>query len=263
MAAVEPVSGDSRIRPLRMRHGRAVSDGGKRQRGDAHGCGCAKLGPGSDCMSCGLGRASSSFGGDRRRSRSRLEAFGAGSDHLGVGRAAEHRHGAGVCGAAWRCGAATRASPKPAVTPCSKQAAGQIEHSSTGQTVPRVALTCAKPPGTAIHSIGRAMARDMGVSVRSVQRVWVAHDLHPHRIRSFKRSNNSEFAAELEGHRRPVRPPPAHPFMLSIGKAFQVQVLDASQPDLPGKCTSGNVKWQRSRNTNCASGTDITCPNSS
>jgi hypothetical protein len=151
-------------------------------------------------MSCGLGRASSSFGGDRRRSRSRLEAFGAGSDRLGVGRAAEHRHGAAVCGAAWRCGAATRASPKPAVTPCSKQAASQIEHSSTGQTVPRVvALTCAKPPGTAIHSIGRAMARDIGVSVRSVQRIWVAHDLYPHRIRSFKRSNNSEFAAGLEG----------------------------------------------------------------
>jgi hypothetical protein len=155
---------------------------------------------GSDCMSCGLVRASSLFGGDHRQSRSRPEAFGAGSDHLGVGRAAERRRGAPVCGAAWRCGAATRASPKPAGTPFSKQPAGQIEHSSAGQTVPRiVALTCTKPPRTAIHSTGRAMAEHMGISVCSVRRIWVAHNLHPHRIRSFERSNNSEFAAKLEG----------------------------------------------------------------
>jgi hypothetical protein len=183
-----------------MQHGRAVSGGGKWQRGDARGCRGAKLSPGSDCMSCDLGRASSSFGGDRRRSRSRPKAFGAGSDHLGVGRAAERRHGAAVCGAACRYGAAIRASPKPAATPCSKQSAGQIEHSSAGQTGPRVvALTCAKPPGMAIHSTGGAMARDMGISLRSVQRIWQAHDLQPHRIRSFKRSNTSEFAAKLEG----------------------------------------------------------------
>jgi hypothetical protein len=151
-------------------------------------------------MSCALVRASSSFGGDRRRSRSRPEAFGAGSDRLGVGRTAERRPGVAVCGAAWRCGAATRSSPKPAATPCSKKSAGQIERSSAGQTGPRVlALTCAKPAGMVIHSTSGAMVRDMGISVRSVQRIWVAQVLPPHRIRSFKRSNASEFAAKLEG----------------------------------------------------------------
>ena len=42
------------------------------------------------------------------------------------------------------------------------------------------------------------MARTAGISLRSVQRIWAAHDLQPHRIRTFKRSNDPEFAAKLE-----------------------------------------------------------------
>ena len=37
-----------------------------------------------------------------------------------------------------------------------------------------------------------------GISLRSVQRIWAAHGLQPHRIRTFKRSNDPEFAAKLE-----------------------------------------------------------------
>jgi hypothetical protein len=42
-----------------------------------------------------------------------------------------------------------------------------------------VALTCSEPPGEATHWTGRAMARHTGVSLRSVQRIWQAHDLQP------------------------------------------------------------------------------------
>jgi len=49
-----------------------------------------------------------------------------------------------------------------------------------------VALTCAEPPGEATHWTGRAMAETAGISLRSVQRIWAAHDLQPHRIRTFK-----------------------------------------------------------------------------
>ena len=67
------------------------------------------------------------------------------------------------------------------------------------QTVRRVvALTCAEPPGAATHWTGRAMARHTGISLRSVQRIWAAHDLQPHRLRTFKRSTDPEFAAKLE-----------------------------------------------------------------
>ena len=62
-----------------------------------------------------------------------------------------------------------------------------------------VALTCAEPPGEATHWTGRAMAKaSRHHRLRSVQRIWQAHGLQPHRIRTFKRSNDPAFAAKLE-----------------------------------------------------------------
>jgi Homeodomain-like domain len=43
-----------------------------------------------------------------------------------------------------------------------------------------------RPPGEATHWPGRAMAKAVGVSLRAVQRLWEAHRLQPHRIRTFK-----------------------------------------------------------------------------
>jgi hypothetical protein len=51
-----------------------------------------------------------------------------------------------------------------------------------------VALTCTEPPGAVTHWTGRAMAKAVGLSLRTVQRIWEAHRLQPHRIRTFKRS---------------------------------------------------------------------------
>ena len=61
-----------------------------------------------------------------------------------------------------------------------------------------IALTCSEPPGEATHWTGRAVAKVMGVSLRTVQRIWQAHNLKPHRLRTFKRSNDPEFTAKLE-----------------------------------------------------------------
>ena len=44
-----------------------------------------------------------------------------------------------------------------------------------------VALTCAEPPHQATHWTGRAMAEAAGISLSSVQRIWAAHKLQPHR----------------------------------------------------------------------------------
>jgi hypothetical protein len=41
------------------------------------------------------------------------------------------------------------------------------------------------------------MAKAVGISLRSVQRIWQAHQLQPHRIRTFKRSRDPGFAAKL------------------------------------------------------------------
>ena len=41
------------------------------------------------------------------------------------------------------------------------------------------------------------MAKVMGLSVGSVQRIWRAHKLQPHRLRTFKRSRDPRFEAKL------------------------------------------------------------------
>ena len=43
------------------------------------------------------------------------------------------------------------------------------------------------PPGEVTHWTAAAMARIIGVSVSSVQRIWRAHGLQPHRWRLFNR----------------------------------------------------------------------------
>jgi transposase len=93
-----------------------------------------------------------------------------------------------------------------------------------------VALTCAEPRGEATHWTGRAMAKATGVSLRSVQRIWAAHDLQPHRIRTFKRSSDPEFAAKLEDIVGLYVAPPKHAVVLSIDEKSQIQALDRTQP---------------------------------
>ena len=73
-----------------------------------------------------------------------------------------------------------------------------------------VALTLEPPPHEATHWTARAMARLTGVSVSSVQRIWQAHKLQPHRLRTFKRSRDPDFAAKLEDVVGLYMAPPAH-----------------------------------------------------
>jgi hypothetical protein len=60
-----------------------------------------------------------------------------------------------------------------------------------------VALTLDDPPGETTHWTGALMARVSGVSVSSVQRIWRAHGLQPHRVRQFKLSNDPKFVDKL------------------------------------------------------------------
>jgi transposase len=60
------------------------------------------------------------------------------------------------------------------------------------------AMSLADPPGEATHRTGRAMAKAAGISHRSVQRIWAAHGLQPHRVRLFKLSNDTAFATKAQ-----------------------------------------------------------------
>jgi hypothetical protein len=73
-----------------------------------------------------------------------------------------------------------------------------------------VERTLREPPGAVTHWTGRAMAKAMGLSLRTIQRIWVAHKLQPHRIKTFKRSNDPDFAAKLDDVVGLYMNPPRH-----------------------------------------------------
>jgi len=98
-----------------------------------------------------------------------------------------------------------------------------------------IALTLAGPPAAASHWTGTAMAKAAGISVSSVQRIWRAHGLQPHRVRHFKLSNDPQFAAKLKEIVGLYINPPDHAIVLSIDEKSQIQALDRTQPGLPMK----------------------------
>jgi transposase len=115
-----------------------------------------------------------------------------------------------------------------------------------------VALTCTEPPGQVTHWTGRAMAKAVGISLRAVQRIWEAHRLQPHRIRSFKKSRDPSFAAKVEDVVGLYMDPPAHAVVVSIDEKSQIQALDRTQPGLPlkpGKCGTMTHDYKRNGTT--------------
>ncbi len=92
-----------------------------------------------------------------------------------------------------------------------------------------VALTCAAPPGEATHWTGRMMAKASGLSLRTVQRIWAAHQLQPHRIRSFKRSRDPDFVAKLADIVGLYLAPPRHAVVLSVDEKSHVWMAPGAQ----------------------------------
>jgi transposase len=98
-----------------------------------------------------------------------------------------------------------------------------------------VALTMEPPLAEATHWTGAAMAEAVGVSVSSVQRIWRAHGLQPHRVRQFKLSKDPAFVDKLRDVVGLYVDPPAHAVVLSVDEKSQIQALDRTQPGLPMK----------------------------
>ena len=98
-----------------------------------------------------------------------------------------------------------------------------------------VAKTTQSTPANATHWSTRTMAGVMGISEASVRRIWHAHGLKPHRVESFKVSNDPDFAAKLEDVVGLYLNPPEHALVLSVDEKSQIQALDRTQPGLPMK----------------------------
>ena len=85
------------------------------------------------------------------------------------------------------------------------------------------------------HWSRSTMAREVGVSDSTVGRIWKAHGFKPHRIDSFKVSNDPEFADKLEAIVGLYLNPPEHALVLSVDEKSQIQAPDRTQPGLPMK----------------------------
>jgi transposase len=96
-----------------------------------------------------------------------------------------------------------------------------------------LAITCSEPPGEVTHWTGRAVAALVGLALRTVQRIWDAHRLQPHRVRTFKRSNDPAFAEKVEDIVGLYMSPPAHAVVLSLDEKSQIQALSRTRPSTP------------------------------
>jgi len=119
-------------------------------------------------------------------------------------------------------------------------------------TATLIAKTTQSTPANATQWSTRTMAREMGVSKASVSRIWRANGLKPHRIESFKVSNDPLFADKLEAIVGLYLNPPEHALVLSVDEKSQIQALDRTQPGLPlkkGRCQTMTHDYKRNGTT--------------
>jgi transposase len=90
------------------------------------------------------------------------------------------------------------------------------------------------PPGET-HWSCRTMAARAGVSPATVQRIWAARGLQPHRVQTFKLSNDPRFEEKLVDVVGLYLNPPENAIVLCMDEKSQIQALDRTQPSLPIK----------------------------
>jgi transposase len=94
-------------------------------------------------------------------------------------------------------------------------------------------LTLETTPRGATHWSSRKLAKKVGLSFSTVQRIWRAFSLQPHRVETFKLSNDPLFVEKVRDIVGLYLNPPEHALVLCLDEKSQIQALDRSQPLLP------------------------------
>ena len=113
-------------------------------------------------------------------------------------------------------------------------------------------LTVERIPRESTHWSIRLMAKYAGVTEHQVREVWHAADLKPHRLRTFKISNDPKFAEKVIDVVGLYMNPPDNAMVLSVDEKTQVQALDrnaahATTPSWPSGETHPRLHapWHR------------------
>ena len=119
----------------------------------------------------------------------------------------------------------------------------------TDQTVERIVEdTLHSTPEQATHWSTRTMAKHAGLSHTTVQRIWRAHELKPHLLRTFKLSNDKHFVEKLRDVVGLYLHPPEHALVYCVDEKSQIQALDRTQPGLAlkkGRCGTMTHDYKR------------------
>jgi len=111
-----------------------------------------------------------------------------------------------------------------------------------------IRTTLTTTPKTATHWSTRAMAKQAGVSQPTISRIWSAHQIKPHLVRTFKLSRDPHFAEKLRDVVGLYLNPPEHALVLSVDEKSGIQALDRTQPGLPlkkGRCGTMTHAYKR------------------
>lgn len=110
---------------------------------------------------------------------------------------------------------------------------GRPNRISAEQEAVIVEATMKTTPKDATQWSVRAMAAAQKVSSATVQRIWKKHKLQPHRVESFKCSNDPQCARKVRDIVGLYLNPPDKAIVLSVDEKSQIQALDRTQPILP------------------------------
>ncbi|MEK7270955.1 MAG: IS630 family transposase, partial [Planctomycetota bacterium] len=109
------------------------------------------------------------------------------------------------------------------------------------------ATTQSKPRG-ATHWSTRSMAKAQGMSKATIQRIWSAQGLQPHRTRRFKVSKDPHFIQKLTDVVGLYLNPPDKAVVLCVDEKSPIQALQRTQPGLPlkkGRCGTMTHDYKR------------------
>jgi transposase len=96
-----------------------------------------------------------------------------------------------------------------------------------------VVKTLESSPRNATHWSSRSLAADSGLSHASVQRIWRAFGLQPHRTDTFKLSTDPQLIEKVRDIVGLYLNPPERALVLCVDEKSQIQALDRTQPLLP------------------------------
>lgn len=123
-----------------------------------------------------------------------------------------------------------------------------------------VDLTQNTTPEGETHWSTRTMAKRVGVSKDTVQRVWSARGLKPHLVKTFKLSNDPRFEEKLIDVVGLYLNPPENAIVLCMDEKSSVQALDRTQPSLPmvrGRAATMTHDYKRNGTTTLFAALDV------